>query len=331
LLLAVLVYGFASQGDYSAEASAKIALIQQNADPWKEDNPQYHRRILAILKELSRKALAAESGTDLVVWPETAFVPRIFWHVNYRDNAESYAIVKDLMDFLAVEKTPYLLGNDDGRQELNASGFWERVDYNGALLFEKDQLKQVYRKLHLVPFTEYFPFKETFPGIYAMLLKADTHFWKPGTEETVFTSGKLRFSTPICFEDSFGYLSRNFTRRGANLLVNISNDAWSGSLSSQMQHLSMAVFRAVENRRSLVRSTASGQTCAVDPNGKILAMARPFTAAFLNVEVPLVKGQTLYTRWGDLWGILFSVLAAIALLLGAIRGIMGTIKTRRGL
>jgi apolipoprotein N-acyltransferase len=330
LLLAALVYGFGSQQDYAGEASAKIALIQQNADPWKEDTARYHKSMLAILKDLSRKALAAEGGTDLVVWPETAFVPRIFWHTNYRDNAESYAIVKDLMDFLAGEEIPYLIGNDDGRKELSSAGLWERVDYNGALLFEGNELKQFYRKVHLVPFTEYFPFQETFPGIYAMLIKADTHFWKPGTEETVFTMGKLRFSTPICFEDAFGYLSRNFIRRGANLLVNISNDAWAGSLSCQMQHLSMAVFRAVENRRSLVRATASGQTCAVDPNGRILAMAQPFTETFLNVRVPLVEGQSLYTRWGDLWGILFSAAAALVLLLGAIKAILRIIKTRRG-
>jgi apolipoprotein N-acyltransferase len=330
-LSAALVYGLVSPADYSAETSAKIALIQQNADPWKEDNPRYHRRILAMLTDLSRKALAAENGTDLVVWPETAFVPRIFWHINYRDTAESYELVKELMDFLDVQETPFLIGNDDGRKELSSSGVWERVDYNGALLFDGTELKQTYRKLHLVPFTEYFPFKETFPRFYKRLLEADTHFWKPGTDETVFSAGKLHFSTPICFEDTFGYLSRNFTRRGAELIVNLSNDAWAGSLSCQMQHLSMAVFRAVENRRSLVRATASGQTCAVDPNGKILAMAQPFTGTFLNVQVPLMTQQTLYTRWGDLWGLLLSVAAAVVLLLGAIKAIMGLIKTRRGL
>jgi apolipoprotein N-acyltransferase len=66
-----------------------------------------------------------------------------------------------------------------------------------------------------------------------------------------------------------------------------------------MQHFGMAVFRAVENRRSLVRSTASGQTCAIDPHGRILAMAPAFTPAWLAAEVPLMDTITLYTRWGD--------------------------------
>jgi apolipoprotein N-acyltransferase len=123
----------------------------------------------------------------------------------------------------------------------------------------------------------------------------------------------VRFGTPVCFEDTFGYLSRDFVRAGANLLVNLSNDAWSKSLVCQYQHLSMAVFRAVENRVSMVRSTASGQTVAVDPNGHVLAMAKPFAPVYLNVSVPVRENNspTVYTRWGDYVGKIF-VLAALA-------------------
>jgi apolipoprotein N-acyltransferase len=89
-----------------------------------------------------------------------------------------------------------------------------------------------------------------------------------------------------------------------------------------MQHLSMAVFRAVENRRSMVRSTASGQTCAIDPNGRVLAMAEPFTETQLTVEVPVSSAETPYTAWGDLWAKLFTAAAAIMLILGIARGII---------
>jgi len=298
---------------------AKIALIQQNADPWKEEN---HRRSLEILTGLSQKALDAEPETDLVVWPETAFVPRIYWHLTYRDNAESYLAVRDLLDFLEGQKVPFLIGNDDARLEVSGDGRWDRFDYNAALLFEGETLKQTYRKMRLVPFTEYFPYEKTFPRIYKALEAADTHFWKPGKDPVVFSADKLRFSALICFEDCFGYISRDFTRLGAELLVNITNDAWADSLSCQIQHLSMAVFRAVENRRSLVRAAASGQTCAIAPSGKILAMAEPFTETALNVRLPLMKGRTPYTVWGDLWGFLFLAVSILLLLIGAIRIIL---------
>jgi apolipoprotein N-acyltransferase len=90
----------------------------------------------------------------------------------------------------------------------------------------------------------------------------------------------------------------------------------------------MAVFRAVENSRPMVRSTASGQTCAVDPNGRILAMAEPFTETRLTVEVPLAGRSTLYTFWGDLWAQLFTLAALVMLILGAGKGILQKGKKR---
>ncbi|AEF83562.1 apolipoprotein N-acyltransferase [Treponema primitia ZAS-2] len=320
-LTATLVYGFVSPVDYSAAPKAHVALIQHNTDPWRGGITEY-RKNFDTLRRLSLEALDAAPETDLVVWSETAFVPRIFWHTMYRDDPESFLLVRDLMDFLATQEVPYVIGNDDARRELNAQGILERVDYNGVMLFEGNTINQIYRKLHLVPFTEHFPYQKQLPWIYDMLEKADTHFWKEGEEATVFESRGLKFSTPICFEDIFGYLSRDFVRNGAELIVNLSNDAWSKSVPAQMQHLSMAVFRAVENRRSMVRSTASGQTCAIDPYGKVLAMAEPFTEAWINVEVPVISPNTPYTFWGDIWGKLFVLAAAFMLILGALRGIM---------
>jgi len=324
-LAASLVFG-ALHLDYAGELAGpaggdtvKIALIQQNSDPWKEED---YRRTLKTLTGLSQKALEAEPDTDLVVWPETAFVPRIYWHLTYRDDPESYLVVRDLLDFLEGQQVPFLIGNDDARLEVNVAGSWDRVDYNAALLFEGEELKQAYRKMRLVPFTEYFPYERTFPRIYKALTAVDTHFWKPGKDPVVFNADSLRFSALICFEDCFGSISRDFTLLGAEFLVNITNDAWAGSLSSQMQHLSMSVFRAVENRRALVRAAVSGQTCAIAPSGRILAMAEPFTETALNVEIPLMKGRTPYTVWGDLWGFLFLAAAILLLLIGTIRIIL---------
>jgi len=131
-----------------------------------------------------------------------------------------------------------------------------------------------------------------------------------------------RISTPICFEDTFGDLSRKFAQNGAQVIVNMSNDAWSKSLPAQNQHLSMAVFRAAENRLSMVRATSSGQTCGIAPNGRVIAMARPFTEASLVVAIPVVKGDTVYTRWGDFLAIGFTFAAFFLLLFGAIARII---------
>ena len=336
LLAASLVYGFASRIDYSGARQVKVALIQHNTDPWKpskaptaEQAFEEYRNDYRILTRLSDEALAAHPDTDLVVWSETAFVPRIYWHTNYRDDPVSWELVKELLDYLAGKEVPFVIGNDDARKDpaLNPNDD-NRVDYNAVMLFDRGQLVNQYRKLHLVPFTEHFPYEKQLPWIYQALKNADTHFWETGKEATVFNSRGIKFSTPICFEDTFGNLSRDFVRNGAELIVNLSNDAWSRSLPAQMQHLSMAVFRAVENRRSMVRSTASGQTCAIDPNGKIIAMALPFAEEWLSAEVPIVTPTTLYTRYGDYLGVFF-VWAALFLLISGIVSYIISLRKRR--
>jgi apolipoprotein N-acyltransferase len=321
-LAGTFIYGLISPADYSAAPAARIALIQHNTDPWKGGIADY-RDNYRTLKRLSLEALAREPKPDLVVWSETAFVPRIDWHTKYREDAAYWVLVKELLDFLKGQEVPFVIGNDDARRDpaKNPRGD-HRVDYNAVLLFEKGEQAGIYRKMHLVPFTEYFPYRKQFPRVYEFLEKSDTHFWEQGEEAAVLETNGLKFSSPICFEDSFGYISRDFVRNGAELIVNLSNDAWSKSVPAQMQHLGMAVFRAVENRRSMVRSTASGQTCGIDPNGKILAMAEPFTETWLTVEVPIMQTETLYTRFGDIWAQLFVALAACMLLAGAVRGIL---------
>ena len=343
LLLASLIYGFVSPVDYSLERKVKTALIQHNTDPWQPSKAatpalafEEYRKDFRILRRLSDEALAAHPDTDLVVWSETAFVPRIYWHTVVRDDRASWELVKELMDYLAKQDVPFVIGNDDARKDPALNPYFDnRVDYNAAMLFERGELKTSYRKLHLVPFTEHFPYEKQLPWIYNALKSADTHFWEKGKEVTVFsTTGKagagrgIKFSTPICFEDTFGYLSRNFVKNGAELIVNLSNDAWSTSLPAQMQHLSMAVFRTVENRRSMVRSTASGQTCGIDPNGKILAMAEAFTESALVVEVPMISRETLYTRYGDYLGKVFAAAGLFLLIFCIVSCIMKFVKRR---
>jgi apolipoprotein N-acyltransferase len=136
----------------------------------------------------------------------------------------------------------------------------------------------------------------------------------------------VRFATPICFEDTFGYLNREFVRRGADVLVNMTNDAWSASEVCEIQHAVMAVFRAVENKRAVVRSTNGGITCIIDPNGKIVSKLEPFVADYLVGLVPVVRNVTTpYTRWGDWLGPV-----SIGLALGCIAiGLVKFFLTRR--
>ncbi len=330
LVLINLIFGFLVMTDYSDSPQWRVALIQHNADTWKGGLRAYERNF-KILRDLSIEAV--KDNPDIVIWSETAFVPGVDWHSRYRTDNERFALVTDLKEFLATQDIPYLFGNDDGQLKnpdlppVLSDGSYNRVDYNAVLLYEEGNLKETYRKVHLVPFTENFPYKETLPGVYKILVDNGYHFWERGTEYTVFETDGVKFSTPICFEDVFGYLSREFVNKGAEVIVNLTNDSWSGSLSSQMQHLGMAVFRAIENRRSLVRSANSGMTGVIDPDGRIISLLEPFTADYLVTDVPVyTERSTLYTAFGD-WFAWLSIFLTLAFILaGLIRVIIRRIK-----
>ncbi len=327
------VFGMLYEKDYRELQHRTVALIQPNADPWIGGFDAYKHE-LNTLKALSDEALNNHSDLDLIVWPETAFIPRICWHYRYREDAASFELVHNLLTYVDAKNIPFLIGNDDAVRALNADGFLERVDYNGALLFrpKKNVLPpqpERYRKMHLVPFTEHFPYRKQFPFVYDALVANDTHFWTKGTEPTVFLLGSMRFAVPICFEDTFGYISRRFAQKGANTLINMSNDAWAQSIPCQNQHVSMAVFRAVENRLPLLRATASGQTVSVSPHGRITAMLKPFEKGYLCAEVPVFMQPTatLYTTIGDIFGIICGVLGSIVLLAGILKTFLYKRKT----
>ncbi|MDR2602274.1 MAG: apolipoprotein N-acyltransferase [Spirochaetaceae bacterium] len=326
VLSAAFLYGVFTKEDFSDFPYRIISLVQQNDDPWKNDVEGYSRT-LRSLKNLSREALLESRKkygreSDMVVWPETAFVPMIYWHTHYRTDAAYYALVKELTDFLAEEKTPFLIGNDDGRRVLR-DGRLVRVDYNAAMLFEKGRIAGLYRKRRLVPFSEHFPYKKQLPFVYDALVKGGMTFWEKGEEAVVFKTGNedgsFSFSVPICFEDGFGGISREFVRGGAQIIVNITNDSWGKSIACQKQHLALSVFRAVENRRSVVRAASSGQTCVIYPNGKIAAQAPAFTAAILSEKVPLSDKETFYTKHGDFFPKICAAIAFALLIVGLIK------------
>jgi apolipoprotein N-acyltransferase len=128
----------------------------------------------------------------------------------------------------------------------------------------------------------------------------------------------LRFGTPICYEDSFGYLCREFARLDADVLINLTNNSWSQTRSAQIQHFVSARYRAVENRMALVRSTNSGYTAIVDATGAVIADVPMFEQAYLNVDVPIYEnaGKTVYTQLGDFFArgcILISVIVLVGL------------------
>ncbi|MBQ5490640.1 MAG: apolipoprotein N-acyltransferase [Treponema sp.] len=282
--------------------TVSAVAVQSNTDPWKMGVETY-RRDLKNLMHLTEDALQKNPDAQIVVWPETAFVPPLVKNYTLKNDVERYNLVLELLSFIEQHDVCFVIGNQHSVDE----GKPYYSDYNATLVFDRrcNQIIPpepfIYKKQHLVPFTEWFPYGTLFPHVYNMLLEGDTHLWDQGTEPVVFTVRDVPFATPICFEDTFSDVCRSFVCNGARCFINVSNDAWSKSLACQMQHLSMAVFRSAENHVPSVRSTASGMTVHIDAAGSVVQCAVPFTASYIVFPLTVTESssQTLYTKWGD--------------------------------
>ena len=184
----------------------------------------------------------------------------------------------------------------------------------------------IYKKIHLVPFSENFPYEKYFPHIYKALLEKKQYFSDSGTEIKLFKTQGLTVYTPICFENTFPNLCRQAYKQGARCFVCLANDSWAKSIECQYEHLSMAVFRAIENNVPVAISSVSGQTGFIDSNGTIMAMAVPFTQSYVISEIPVISREqkpTVYNRAGDVfgYGIAFLLLGVLI-----IRGLIAIIN-----
>jgi len=288
-------YGFFRLNQNIEGNKIKISVIQGNIPQelkWQAESEDF-----IIKKYMTITAEALKENPDLIVWPE-ASVPVIL--------GDDRFLYQNIKGFIKSASLPMLLGAVTKEDE---------QFYNNALLISREgELLAKYSKLHLVPFGEYIPFKKTFSFLETVVPIGD---FTAGKEYTVFKlqapSSKLQanFSVLICFEDLFPELSREFVKRGADFLINITNDAWFKRTSSPYQHLQASVFRAVENRLPLLRSANTGISGFIAPNGKILSLVQDktgrniFIGGFATEEIAIAKGNlTFYTRYGDIFVIL---------------------------
>jgi apolipoprotein N-acyltransferase len=170
-----------------------------------------------------------------------------------------------------------------------------------------------YDKVHLLPFGEYVPLKRFLPFVHRIVPAAGD--FTPGKELKPLTSGDLQIGPLICYEAIFPELSRELALQGAQLLVNVTNDAWFGRTSAPYQHLSMAVLRCVETHLPMARAANTGVSAFILSNGKIVKQSGLFTRELLRYELQLGHHETFYSHYGDIFAILVLIVTSSLLIL----------------
>jgi apolipoprotein N-acyltransferase len=282
--------------DDAAPARLSVALIQGNIDQYKKWDQAYEEDIVKTYAALTHEAVAA-APADLIIWPETS-VP------GWIPNEKKYG---DWVAGLARQTgSPLLVG---------ASSHQGKFDYNAAFLYlPSGGVPAQYRKTHLVPFGEVVPFQAILSKWVAVLNELGD--FASAQDWTVFTVKDVNFSVNICFESLFPDLIRRFALRGAQVLINITNDGWFVDTPAAEHHFIGQVFRSVENRVWAVQTANTGISGIVDPWGRVRGRTALLEKTVLRgaIGAPAGAGPTFYTRFGDVFAficILISVLVVV--------------------
>ena len=274
-----------------------VSVIQGNVPQSEKWDETYKAQTVSTYCELS---LAAPPGQtrDLIIWPETALPFYYTWdeEMSHRVN---HCIQESNAWFIIGSPAFSFLGENDFQ-------FFNRA----YMLTPRAIVSEFYDKSHLVPFGEYVPFGDYLTFLDKLTSQAGD--FSPGTPDAKpLTFKKNHAGILLCFEIIFPELASTVVRNGADLLVTMTNDAWFGRTSAPLQHFSMAVFRAVENRRSVARAANTGISGFIDPRGKITGTTALFEKATLTQAVSCVNLMSFYTKHGDLFAWLCLLATAV--------------------
>ena len=298
LFVAAFAYGFISLADKEDAPQKKVAIIQGNIRQdvkWDEDF-----KIMTIKKYI-QMTLGSGKTADLIIWPETA-MPFIF-------DEEIYA--NEYIKTLPPEVNANLLFGTISKGKT-------RGYYNSAYVIGRTgDTAGVYNKVHLVPFGEYTPLVSYLP--FLQKLTAIGSDFVPGDGYTPIKTDIGDIGVLVCYEGVFPSIAIKTVREGAQVLVNLTNDAWYERTSAAYQHFSFYIFRAIETDRYMLRAANTGISAIIDPKGRIDTKTPIFTEEILKGSFAMKNTKTFYVRYGDYFILLTLLVLVVLVIVGGMK------------
>jgi apolipoprotein N-acyltransferase len=299
VMAANLCYGLYRLNQTRPGSIISAAIIQGNIEQDKKWAKTYQQSVSETYRNLTMSTVSSAGSAiqppNLIVWPETA-VP--FFFGNNSESDEHIAFQKNLDTYLLFGAV--MLKKDARDKYANSA----------VLLTKEGKVSYIYDKIHLVPFGEYVPMRNLLFFINKLVVGVGDYV--PGDSYTKAVTPFGSFGTPVCYEIIFPGLVRKYYIKGGDLIVNITNDAWFGRTSGPYQHFSMAVFRAIENRKPVVRAANTGVSGFIDSSGRVMQESDIFVRTVLRSDLKTDQTLSFYTKYGDLFSF-FCLVASLFL------------------
>jgi apolipoprotein N-acyltransferase len=314
------------------QTAVQVAVIQPNFDPfekWGEGSrnkwESYRTQFDYYVDETKNIARASDSTSkpELIVYPETA-IPFYLLLPQNRNFLNRLTHTVDSLNISVFTGLPYAVFEDSAHASptatrIHGSEFFYEAFNSATLIQPRKEIDQIYKKMILVPFAERIPYAQYLSFLIEPLKwSVGISGWGKGMDTVVFilptTHGNIPFSSMICYESIYPQFVREFASKGAQFLIVVTNDSWYGNTSGPYQHAACGVFRAIENRRWIVRCANGGISGFIGPDGSFHNRTAMFAQRTVSALIEARSEKSWYVRYGDLFSktcVIISILSLI--------------------
>ena len=260
--------------------SIKASLVQPNITLFNKSKPNYAKKNLDNL--IAKTNLVISKGSNLIIWPESALP-----FYNLQDAVTLDYISKKIFN----NKDVFLLSGD--------ITYVNNKIFNSSVLFNQKGISNIYHKQRLVPMGEYVPLSGIFKSMQNINF-GQTNF-SIGIDDVLFDINGTKFGSLICFESTFPEINRRHAYKGADFLVYLVNDGWYTSIPEPRQHAKQSIFRAIENRKSVLRCANTGISMIVSPTGEVEQQTNLNVEQVITTFISKTNTITFYTKYGNIF------------------------------
>ena len=282
------ILGYLSLFNYKkSDDKYKVSLIQPNIKL--SDSRDFSKRYLLLDSLLEKTRECINNGSKLVIWPEAALP----FHSLQNKNTLEYINSK-------------LLNNSDISILSGDITFEGEKTYNSVVLFNKDGVYNIYKKQLPVPLAEQVPLSDIFPKLKKINIGVANY--SSGTEDIIFEVNNRKFSSLICYESTFPGINRRHVKKGAEFITFLVNDAWYTTWPEPEQHAKQSIFRAIENRKSVIRCANTGISLVINPLGEITNRLNLNEEGIITTNINKNDYSTFYTKFGNVFSYILLII-----------------------